>query len=158
MFRFIFFLYTHIVSFLLKNSLLKKIVDYQQNPTATFKNYLLNCVALHKPINFFGLFLRKKSLASFLFVTFPLHPSTQVVVKECERRDGEWGLNESKEVNKGFQHCAIVLLQLVLESIKFTMKGRGGKGTEQVRLVLSMQIATNTILKGSSVLFLIQMT
>lgn len=80
------------------------------------------------------------------------------MVKECERRDGEWGLNESKEVNKGFQHCAIVLLQLVLESMEFTMKGGGGKGTEQVRLVLSMQIATNTILKGSSVLFLIQMT
>lgn len=73
-------------------------------------------------------------------------------MKECERRDGEWGLNESKEVNKDFQHYAISLLQFILESTKFTMKGRGGKRTEHVRLVLSMQFASNTILKGSSII------
>lgn len=80
------------------------------------------------------------------------------MVKECERRDGKLGLNESKEVNKGFQHYAIALLQLILESTKFTMKGGEGKRIEHMRLVLSVQIATNTILKGSSVIFLIQMT
>lgn len=80
------------------------------------------------------------------------------MVKECERIDWEWGLNESKEVNKGFQHYAIVLLQLILENTKFTMKAEEGKRTEHVRLVLSVQISTNTILKGSSVISLIQMT
>lgn len=94
----------------------------------------------------------------FLFVTFPLHPSTQVAVKGRERRDGESGSNKSRVVNKDFQQYAVVLLQLILESSIITMKGGEGKGTEHVRLVLSVQIATKTVLKGSSVIFLIQMT
>lgn len=91
-----------------------------------------------------------------LFVTFLLHPSTQVAVKGRERRES--GSNKSRVVNKDFQQYAVVLLQLILESSIITMKGGEGKGTEHVRLVLSVQIATKTVLKGSSVIFLIQMT
>lgn len=73
----------------------------------------------------------------------------------------EWSVNENKELNKGFQPCATFLLQLILESIKFTMSGGEGKGTEQVRLVLPVGIANSEILcslKGKSVIFLIHMT
>lgn len=82
------------------------------------------------------------------------------MVKEYERRDGEWGVNESKELNKDFQLCAAFLLQVILESIKFTMNRGKAKGTEQVRLLLSMLITNSKILchlKESSVIFLIQM-
>lgn len=58
----------------------------------------------------------------------------------------EWSINENKELNKGFQPCAAFLLQLILESIKFTLSGGEGKGTEQVRLVLPMGIANSEIL------------
>lgn len=73
----------------------------------------------------------------------------------------EWSVNENKELNKGFQPCAAFLLQLILESIKFTMTGGEGKGTEQVRLILPVGIANSEILcplKGTSVIFLIHMT
>lgn len=61
--------------FLLAEKILIKkiIIDHQQNSTATYKNYLLNCVALC--INFFGLFLRKKGLTSY-FPFAPKHTSS----------------------------------------------------------------------------------
>lgn len=52
--------------------------------------------------------------------------------------DSLLGVNENKELNKGFQLCPAFLLEFILESIKFTMSGGEGKGTEQVRLILSM--------------------
>lgn len=75
--------------------------------------------------------------------------------------DSLLSVNENKELNKGFQLCPAFLLEFILESIKFTMSGGEGKGTEQVRLILSMWTVNSKILyplKGSSVIFLIQVT
>lgn len=70
-------------------------------------------------------------------------------------------VNESKEVNPDFHLCAAFLLQIILESIKSTVSGGEGKGTEQVRLISSMGITNSKILcpfKGSGIIFLIQVT
>lgn len=70
-------------------------------------------------------------------------------------------VNESKEVNLDCYLCAVFLLQIILENIKFTVSGGEEKGTELVRLILSMRIANSKILhpfEGSGIIFLIQLT